>query len=136
MTGQRFGFRFDPPWRPVLALLGVRPSTAWVDVDADDLTVRFGPWRLRTTRDNVAEVQTTGPYRWWRAIGTHLSAADVGISFGTSTARGLCVRFLRPVPALLPGGWPRHPAMTVTVADPDALARALAAAPGDGAERL
>ncbi|TCB98553.1 hypothetical protein E0H26_09310 [Micromonospora zingiberis] len=136
MTAARFGFRFDPSWRPVLALLGVRPSTAWVLVDANDLAVRFGPWRLRTTRDNVAGVETTGPYRWWRAIGTRVSASDVGITFGTSTAGGLCVRFVRPVPALLPGGWPRHPGLTVTVADPDALARALTVPPRDGADRL
>ncbi|AEB45860.1 MULTISPECIES: hypothetical protein [Micromonospora] len=136
MSRRRFEFRFDPPWRPVLALLGVRPSTAWVDVDADEVTVRFGPWRLRTTRDNVTGVQESGPYRWWRAIGPHLSAADVGVTFGSSTARGLCIRFGRPVPALLPGRWLRHPAMTVTVADPDALAHALAAAPDGGVGRL
>ncbi|MEW2475193.1 hypothetical protein AB0875_15515 [Micromonospora gifhornensis] len=136
MSRRRFEFRFDPPWRPVLALLGVRPSTAWVDVDADEVTVRFGPWRLRTTRDNVTGVQESGPYRWWRAIGPHLSAADVGVTFGSSTARGLCIRFGRPVPALLPGRWLRHPAMTVTVVDPDALAHALAAAPDGGVGRL
>ncbi|MGC5028727.1 hypothetical protein [Micromonospora sp. DT229] len=136
MTGQRFGFRFDPLWRPLLALLGVRPSTAWVQVDAESLTVRFGPWRLRTSRDNVWGVGTTGPYRWWRAIGPHLSAADIGVTFGSSTAQGVCVRFGRPVPALLPGRWPRHPAVTVTVADPQALARALTPVPDGGADPL
>ncbi|QOC91456.1 hypothetical protein [Micromonospora craniellae] len=94
MTTHRFPFRFDPPLRPLLALLGVRPSTAWVRVDGDTVAVRFGPWLLRT--------------------------------FGSSTATGLCVRFARPVPALLPGGRPRHPGLTVTVDDPAALARASA----------
>jgi hypothetical protein len=125
MTVQRFEFRFEPRFRRLLALLGIRPSTAWVRVDADDVTVRFGPWRLCTTRENVAGVEQGGPYRWWRVIGPHLSASDTGVTFGTTTAAGLCVRFLRPVPALLPGGRPRHPGMTVTVADPAALARAL-----------
>ena len=34
MTGvvARFPFRFDPVFRPLLALLGVRPATAWVAV--------------------------------------------------------------------------------------------------------
>ncbi|RIV41263.1 hypothetical protein [Micromonospora radicis] len=130
MTGRTFGFRFDRPLRPALALLGVRPSTAWVRVDGDELAVRFGPWRLRTGRDNVAGVETTGPYRWWRVAGPRLSAADLGVTFGSSTAGGLCVRFVRPVPALLPGDWPRHPGLTVTVADSTALARALTEPPG------
>ncbi len=131
MTGQLFAFRFDPRFRPLLALLGVRPSTAWVRVDAADLAVRFGPWRLRTSRENIAGVEAGGPYRWWRAIGPHLSGSDAGVTFGSTTAGGLCVRFTRPVPALLPGRWPRHPGMTVTVADPAALARALVASAGD-----
>ncbi|PZF81788.1 hypothetical protein C1I99_31770 [Micromonospora deserti] len=127
----RFAFRFDPPYRPVLALLGVRPETAWVRVDAQEVAVRFGPWRLRTARRNVTGVERGGPYRWWRVVGPRLSLADAGVTFASSTAAGLCLRFAEPVPALLPGGWPRHPGATVTVVDPDALARVLTA-PGGG----
>ncbi|RKN40579.1 hypothetical protein [Micromonospora endolithica] len=127
MTGpaRTFAFRFDPAFRPLLGLLGVRPETAWVRVDADEVRVRFGPWRLRTRRSNVAGVERGGPYRWWRVIGPHLSMADAGVSFGSSTAAGLCVRFVEPVPALLPGRWVRHPGVTLTVVDPDDLGRAL-----------
>ncbi|MCX4390657.1 hypothetical protein OG777_27555 [Micromonospora peucetia] len=133
MTGEvrRFAFRFDPAFRPALALLGVRPATAWVDVAPDELVVRFGPWRLRTARRNIVGVAPTGPYRWWRGIGTRLSLADAGVTFASSTVAGLCLRFAQPVPALLPGGLLRHPGVTVTVADPDALARVLAASEGD-----
>ncbi|MFC0505788.1 hypothetical protein [Micromonospora costi] len=125
MSGLRFPFRFDPPFRPALALLGVRPETAWVEVDEARLLVRFGPWRLTTARANVAGVTRGGPYRWWRVIGPHLSLVDRGVTFGSSTSPGLCVRFGTSVPALAPGSWLRHPAVTVTVADPDALADAL-----------
>ncbi|QGN48483.1 hypothetical protein ACN26Y_20660 [Micromonospora sp. WMMD558] len=130
MTGpvHRFPFRFDRRFRPALALLGVRPATAWLQVDDDELAVRFGPWRLRTSRRNVTGAERAGPYRWWRAIGPHLSFADAGVTFGSSTVAGVCVRFAEPVPALLPGGWPRHPGLTVTVTDPDALVRLLAGA--------
>ncbi|MGW1489389.1 hypothetical protein, partial [Micromonospora parva] len=130
MTGvaTRFPFRFDAAFRPMLALLGVRPATAWVAVSERDLMIRYGPWRLRTARDNVVAVELSGPYRWWRAIGPHLSLADGGATFGSSTAGGVCVRFGVPVPALLPGGRLRHPAVTVTVTDPPALARLLAVA--------
>ncbi|MEU4473470.1 hypothetical protein [Micromonospora sp. NPDC023888] len=128
MTGAatRFAFRFDPLFRPVLALLGVRPATAWVAVTDRDLVIRYGPWRLRTDRENVTAVELSGPYRWWRVIGPHVSLADAGASFGSSTAGGICLRFATAVPAVVPGGRPRHPAATVTIADPPALARLLA----------
>ncbi|MEU0549807.1 hypothetical protein [Micromonospora sp. NPDC005979] len=121
----RFPFRFDAAFRPALALVGVRPATAWVAVDDRYLLIRYGPWRLRTGRDNVLGAEVGGPYRWWRVIGPRLSLADGGVSFGSSAQAGVCVRFGEPVPALAPAGWPRHPAATVTVADPAALARLL-----------
>ncbi|MEV7327961.1 hypothetical protein [Micromonospora sp. NPDC093244] len=122
----RFPFRFDPVFRPLLAVLGVRPSTAWVVVSDRELLIRYGPWRLRTDRANVTGVEVSGPYRWWRAIGPHVSMVDRGVSFGSSTAGGACLRFGVPVPALAPAGWLRHPAATVTITDPPALARLLA----------
>ncbi|MEV1159284.1 hypothetical protein AB0J27_28220 [Micromonospora chokoriensis] len=125
-VASRFPFRFDPVFRPVLALVGVRPETAWVAVTDRDLMIRYGPWRLRTARANVIAVELSGPYRWWRVIGPHVSMVDRGASFGSSTAGGICLRFGVPVSALVPGGRVRHPAATVTVADPPALARLLA----------
>jgi hypothetical protein len=113
----RFDFAFAAPYRLPLALLGVRPATAAVIVDDAELSVRFGPWLLRTERDNLIAARTTGPYRWWRVIGPHVSLADHGVTFGTTTAGGVCIEFADPVPALAPGGWLRHPSVTVTVAD-------------------
>jgi hypothetical protein len=120
----RFGFRFDAPFRMPLAVLGVRPATTGITVDGAWLTARFGPWRLRTPRSNIVAARRTGPYRWWRAIGPRLSLVDRGATFGTSTAAGVCIEFAAPVPALV-GRRLRHPGLTVTVADPDALVRAL-----------
>ena len=37
----------------------------------------------------------------------------------------MCIAFHEPVPALVPGSAIRHPAATVTVSDPQALAAAL-----------
>ncbi|MFI2711031.1 hypothetical protein ACH495_12960 [Micromonospora sp. NPDC018662] len=130
---RHFPFRFDPAFRLPLALLGVRSGTAAVELAPDALVVRFGPWRLRTTPANVVDVELSGPYRWWRAVGPHLSLADGGVTFGSSVAGGLCLRFDEPVPALAPGPWPRHPAVTVTVADPTALRDALAPGSSGGA---
>ena len=90
------------------------------------LTVMFGRWSLTTTPANVASVDITGPYRWWKVAGPpRLSLADRGITFATTAERGVCLTFHRPVQAIDPFGLVRHPAMTVTVEDPDAFVAAL-----------
>ncbi len=124
MSARRFAFLHDPRFARPLGLLGVSPETSWVEVTDDELTIRFGRLGLRTPRHNVAGVEVTGPYRWYRAIGARLSLADQGVTFGTAAHGGACVRFHEPVPALL-GPLVRHPGATVTVADPHGLARAL-----------
>jgi len=125
---QQFPFAFDDRRLARLAaVFGVRPRTARVEVGIDRFAVRFGPWRLETDRANVAGTEITGPYSVWKVAGpAHLSVADRGVTFATTTTRGVCVRFHRPVPGLLPFGLVAHPAATVTVADCDALVAALA----------
>lgn len=125
MTATRFDFRHDPRFERALALLGVTPVTCWVEVGEDALEIRYGRWRLRTGRDNVAGAEVSGPYRPVKAIGPRLSLADRGVTFGTSAHGGTCVRFHEPVPVLLGSHLP-HPGATVTVADPGGLARMLA----------
>ncbi|MFF5206076.1 hypothetical protein [Streptosporangium sp. NPDC000396] len=121
----RFGFAIEPAWRIPLRLLGVTPARAFALVDDEELTVRFGPWVLRTPLSNVVEVTLTGPYTAWKAFGPRLSAADRGVTFGTNPRRGVCVRFRAPVPALVPGGLLTHPGATFTVAEPEELMKAL-----------
>jgi hypothetical protein len=108
-------------FRPLLALVGVTPSTAHVTITADRLLARFGPWSLTTELTNVSCVRTTGPYRWYRAIGPRGSLADRGLTFGTSTRGGVCVEFHRPVHGLDPFGAIAHPGATLTVARRDEL---------------
>lgn len=121
-----FEFAFEPRLRPFSLLAGVTPGNAEVEIDERHLTVRFGRWTLRTPLANVASTQVTGPYTWWKVAGpAHLSLADGGITFATTTAGGVCIAFHEPVPALVPGSAIRHPAATVTVSDPQALAAAL-----------
>lgn len=111
--------------RRVLRLLRVRPGTSGVRLDDDRLTIVFGPWRLRTPLANVAGAEIGGPYSPWTALGVRLSLADRGVTFGTATPAGVCIRFRRPVPAIEPFGLLRHPAATVTVARPAELAAEL-----------
>ena len=118
---ERFEFAFMHRYRLPLAVLGIGPRTAWVVFESNGLTIQFGRWRLRTPIDNVRDARRTGPYRGWRTVGRRMSLADCGVTFGTTSAAGVCIQFASAVPALLPANWPRHPAATVTVADPDRL---------------
>jgi hypothetical protein len=128
----RFGFRFDSGYRLAALPFGVSSSTAHVDVrsDADGermLVARFGPWQVSTPVANVLSTTPTGPYATVKTIGpAHVSLRDFGLTFATNRERGLCIRFRSAVPGIAPTSLLRHPALTVTVDDPDGLARVLA----------
>ncbi len=129
-TVRRFAFAFEPAGLALGLPFGVTPWTSGVTVTAHDLVILYGPWRLRTPLTNVAGTERTGPYRLSRIAGPpRWSWADRGVSFATTTAEGLCIRFRRPVPGVLPLGLHlglvRHPAATVTVDNPEGLARLL-----------
>ena len=128
MQRRRVDFAIDPRYGRVLRLFGVRPGGAWIELDAEHLRVRFGFWRFETAVDNIVRVRVTGPYSALRAIGPHISLKDRDISFGTNTARGVCVEFRRSVPGRETLGLIRHPGLTVTPVRPEEFARALEAA--------
>jgi hypothetical protein len=122
----RFPFRFARSYRPVALIFGVTPATAYVEVGDGRLRVAYGLWHLDTPLANVAGTERTGGFTWLKTVGPpHLSFADRGVSFTTNGDDGLCVRFRDPVKVLDPTGRLRHPAATLTVADPDSLEAAL-----------
>lgn len=124
---REFGFAFEGRYRLPALAFGITPTTARVAVTDDELLVRFGPWRLRTPLANVSGTQESGDYAWLRTAGpAHLSLVDRGVTFATTSRRGLCVSFHEPVRAIEPTGLLRHPGATLTVTDPAALAAALA----------
>lgn len=127
MADRVFAFEFDPRFRGLLALLGVRPATSRVVIGDEVFDARLGPWRLTTPVANLVDARITRDYHWFRAIGPRGSAADRGCTFGTNARAGVCVCFDEPVPGLLPTDVLRHPALTVTVADPEGLAAAVRA---------
>lgn len=121
-----FPFRFDRRYQLAGLAFGVTPPTAGVRVTASQLTVEFGPWRLRTARNNVVSLAITGPYELVKTMGPpHLSLADWGLSCVTNPDRGLCIVFDEPVPGIEPTGLLRHPGVTVTVTDCERLAAEL-----------
>lgn len=122
----RFAFRFDNPVATFARVLGVRDENAYVHVVGDTLTIRFGPWSIQTMTSNVESAEVTGPYHWWRVAGpARLSLADRGVTFATTTARGVCIRFREPVSGGTPLSALRHPSATVTVDDAEDLVRLL-----------
>lgn len=130
---QHFDFAIDGTYRWPAKVFGVHDGSAWVEVDADTLEARFGPWRVRTPLTNVTGVEVSGPYGTAKTIGpAHLSLADRGLTFATNGDRGVCISFRQPVTGMDPFGLLRHPGLTVTVADPDGLVAALR---GTGAAR-
>lgn len=122
MSAQRFPFAFAASYRLPALLFGVTPATARVDVAAEELRVRFGPWSLLTPRSNIVSVELTGDFGYLKTAGPpHLSFTDRGITFATNGASAVCVRFREPVAGIEPTGRLRHPGATLTVADPLAL---------------
>ena len=127
MVPTLFSFRFTPGYQLAGLPFGVTPWTARVQVDARVLAIRFGWWRLRTPVTNIVGTVVTGPFGFLRTAGSaRLSLADRGLTCATNGERGLCIRFGQPVRGIEPFGLLRHPAVTVTVADPERLAAFLA----------
>jgi hypothetical protein len=128
-----FPFRFDPTYRRLARPFGVTPERAWVEVGEEELQARYGPWRVRTRVSNVAAVEVTGPYAFFKTAGpARLAITDRGLTFASNGDRGVCITFRSPVVGIERVGRIRHPELTVTVADVDGLVEALAR---HGAER-
>ena len=125
-AARRFPFAVDPTMAPFARLFGVTDENAWVEVGDSTVVVKFGPWVLRTPRSNVTGAEITGPYAWAKVVGgPHLSLRDRGLTFATSTRRGVCIHFEDAVGGVVPVPFLRHPGLTVTPDDPEALVEAL-----------
>jgi hypothetical protein len=109
-------------WLP----FGVRPTKDGVELTDDRRFVAtYGFLRVETPIDNIDDAHITSGYRWWTAAGARVSFVDDGLTFGTNAHRGVCVHFRTKVPSRLRRSG--HSALTVTVADPEALVAALTA---------
>ena len=123
---ERFAFRFAQAYRRPARLFGITPETAWVDVGANTLRARFGPWRVTTPLANISAIAVTGPYAFLKTAGpARLAITDRGLTFATNGERGVLISFHSPVRGLDPLGVLRHPELTATVADIDGLAERL-----------
>jgi hypothetical protein len=131
-VADRFPFLFAPSYARLARVFGVTPERAWVEIDEGALSAQFGRWRVRTSLENVACVEVTGPYSFLKTAGpARLSITDRGLTFATNGERGACISFRSPVTGIDRSGRIRHPELTVTVLDVDGLvARRRSAAEG------
>lgn len=111
---RHFDYELDPRFKAIWWLLGVRAGQG-VTIADNRLTARYGLLELSTPLDNVVGGHITEDYQWYKAIGVRLSFADDGLTFGTSTRRGVCIHFSERVGGVIPGM--SHSALTVTLAD-------------------
>ena len=121
---QRFLYAIDNWYLPVILPFGFKPKTDGVSLTDDGgFVATFGFFTIATPLTNITEAHITRNYRWYTAFGVRGSMADDGLSFGTNHSAGVCIHFAEKVPSPLRKSG--HSALTVTVADLEALTTAL-----------
>jgi hypothetical protein len=121
---EHFGYAIDRRYLPVLLPFLLRPARDGVTLtDEGGLVATFGVFKIATPLSNIAGAHITRNYRWWTACGVRMSRADDGLSFGTNHDGGVCIHFAEKVRSPLRRSG--HSALTVTVADLEALTTAL-----------
>lgn len=124
---QWFDFDFEERYRRAARLFGVTEQNSSITVDEQKLRARFGRWRVSTPLANIAGVTITGPYLFIKTAGpARLTFHDRGLTFATNSRRGVCLNFIEPIVGIDPFRLIKHPNLTLTPRDCDALARVLA----------
>jgi hypothetical protein len=125
-SASRFEFAFANAYRAPAGVFGTVPRNCWVELRDRGLVARFGIWGLSTPYSNIAAVEVTGPYAFWKTAGpARLGVTDGGLTFATNGERGVLITFRKPVRSSGPTFVLRHPELTVTVADVEGLAEEL-----------
>jgi hypothetical protein len=121
---QHFRYAIDNRYLPVLLPFLLRPKKDGVTLTDEDVFVAtFGLVKVTTPLSNITGAHITRHYRWWTAPGIRMSRVDDGLTFGTNHNGGVCIHFAEKVPSPLRRSG--HSALTVTVADLEALTTAL-----------
>ena len=103
----RFPIRIGPRSRLVVRLFGATPETAYAEV-GEDLAIRFGWFRFRTSISNIARYRIEGPFTWIKAIGVRMSVRHHDLSFCGSAHGGVRMDLKEPVrwgPIRVPAVW-------------------------------
>ena len=117
-----FSFSFGDPLNLPLRAFGIWPFTTVVAVTANEVQLRFGPWSMRTPVRNIASARVVPAPSWIDVVGPpRVSLRDGSVRFATDRKRAVELRFMEPVAGGVPLSFVRHPAVTVTVRDPEGL---------------
>ena len=93
----RFPIRIGRRSRPIIRLFTATPETAWAEI-GDELDIRFGRARFRTSLSNVDRWRIEGPFVWIKAIGIRRSLRGGDLSFAGSAHGGVRLDLLERVP--------------------------------------
>jgi len=120
-----FPYELDKKWAAMFLAFGVGDDDGVTLTDDGMLRATYGRFSVETPLANVDHTLETGPHRWYTAVGVRLSFTDDGLTFGTNHRRGLCIAFVERIDKVI--GFKDHSSLWVSVADPGALAAAIAA---------
>jgi hypothetical protein len=121
---RHFPYRYDARTAPLWGAFRLWPGRQGVTLTDDRrLVAVYGPFRVEVPLSQINGAKVSGPYRWWTAVGPRLSFVDDGLTFGTNAQAGACIQFEPRIRRVI--GFRDHSALTVTVADPDALVAAI-----------
>jgi hypothetical protein len=122
----RFDFRFTPAYRAAGLCFGIVPRSTAATITPTAVSVRFGPWRVETSLDNIQAIAITGPYAYLKTAGpARLALTDRGLTFATNGERGVRLSFRSSIKGIEPTGRLRHPELTLTVTDVEGFAARL-----------
>jgi len=118
---RRFPIYIGSVSRWFLFVIGVRKSTAWVDVGPAGIHAQFGFFRVRRSLDEIASWRLEGKWHWASGIGVRYRPSRHAVAFTGSFVPGVTLVLTRP------GKWLmlHFDELYITVEDPDGFAKAL-----------
>ena len=124
MADSFFPYDVDKRWSALFLSLKLGKEDGVTLTEDGIFRATYGWFSLETPISNIHHTDITGPHRWYTAVGARLSFADDGLTFGTNHQLGLCIEFIDKIDKVI--GLKDHSALWVSVADPSALAEAIA----------
>lgn len=75
----RFSIRIDPVWRPLMLVGGASPTNSYVELEGDQLALRFGV--LFSQRMPVSDVASAAgrSWAWWQGYGVRAWGDQLGL---------------------------------------------------------
>lgn len=123
-----FAIRYSNFWRLGLGIIGLGPSFSGVDLDAEELRMRFGwGFTMRAPRSSVARAGRFDHHVWY-SLGAHTNLRGRWLVNGSG--HGLVRIILSERGSGTSSGFPIHPHdVLVSLEDPDGFLAALGASP-------